>query len=154
MINWIFDLDHTLYQQEYSRFNYKNLQYSPEINYKLNSLEGKKILFTNGNLYHTLKCIKSMKMERIFHKISCRELTGFKPDINSYIKLYHLTGINLNETCIFFEDTIENLVQSKRFKWVTVLIGNYDDTIKDRYEQIDYVFRNINLALDYFLGIK
>ena len=42
MINWIFDLDHTLYQQEYSRFSYRNLKYSPEINHKLNSLPGKK----------------------------------------------------------------------------------------------------------------
>ena len=95
-----------------------------------------------------------MKMEKIFHKISCRELSGFKPEINSYIKLYHLTGMDLNDTCIFFEDTIENLVQSKRFQWVTVLIGDYNENIKERYKQIDYVFPNVNIALDYFLGIK
>tara|TARA_B110000261_G_C13034452_1_gene337659 strand:+ start:105 stop:569 length:465 start_codon:yes stop_codon:yes gene_type:complete len=151
MPNWIFDLDYTLYQQNNNRFNYNRLFYSKELNNKLKTLSGRKILFTNGNLMHTLKCIKIMKLERIFHKVLCRELTGFKPDVNSYIKLYHYANVGVNEKCIFFEDTIDNLVEAKRFNWTTVLIGNFHNNIKEKYKEIDYVFENINLALDFFL---
>ena len=151
MINWIFDLDYTLYQQPNSKFSYDKLKYSPTLNMKINGLVGKKILFTNGNLFHTLKCVKIMKLERLFNKVLCRELTGFKPDFNSYIKLYHLANIGINEQCIFFEDTIDNLIEAKRFNWITVLIGDYDNNIKKRYPQIDFIFTNIHFALDYFL---
>ena len=91
-------------------------------------------------------------MEKIFNKILCRELTGFKPDINSYIKLYHLANVPLNEDCIFFEDTIDNLVQAKRFHWTTVLIGDFPEEVKNRYEEIDYLFPTILHALNYFLS--
>ena len=154
MPNWIFDLDYTLYQQQCSRFNYNELSHCIDMNNKIKKLQGKKILFTNGNLLHTLRCIKLMKLEGIFHKVLCREITGFKPDITSYIKLYHQANISIKEPCIFFEDTIENLIQSKRFNWTTVLIGNYKEDIKQRHPQIDYIFADINLALDFFLDVK
>tara|TARA_Y200000002_G_C22396515_1_gene543766 strand:- start:92 stop:547 length:456 start_codon:yes stop_codon:yes gene_type:complete len=150
MPTWIFDLDYTLYQQKNNNFSYDRLYYSKELNRALKNLDGKKVLFTNGNLFHTLKCVKIMRLEKIFNKVLCRELTGFKPDINSYIKLYHLANVPLNEKCIFFEDTIDNLVQAKRFNWTTVLIGNFQNNIRERYSEIDYVFPNIIQALNYF----
>ena len=51
-----------------------------------------------------------MKLENVFHKISCRELTGFKPNINSYMRLFKIANLNFNEKTYFFEDTIENLL--------------------------------------------
>ena len=151
MVNWIFDLDNTLYQQPYNKFNYNKLFHSRILNTKLKALQGKKIMFTNGNLFHSLRCIKIMNLEGIFHKVLCRELTGFKPEVNSYIKLYHYANIGIDEPCIFFEDTVENLVEAKRFKWKTVLIGDFNKDILDRYPQIDFLFPNINTALDFFL---
>ena len=150
MVNWIFDLDYTLYQQPNVKFSYDKLKYSPALNMKIKGLSGKKILFTNGNLFHTLKCVKIMKLEGLFNKVLCRELTGFKPNVNSYIKLYHYANINIDDTCYFFEDTIENLVEAKRFNWITILIGNYTEDIKIMYPQIDFIFPNIQVALDYF----
>ena len=149
MVNWIFDLDYTLYQQSNTKFSYDKLKYSPTLNRKIKGLSGKKILFTNGNLFHTLKCVKIMKLQGLFNKVLCRELTGFKPNVNSYIKLYHYANINIDDKCYFFEDTIENLVEAKRFNWITILIGNYTEDIKIRYPQIDLIFPNIQVALDY-----
>ena len=60
------------------------------------------------------------------------------------------SNINIDDTCYFFEDTIENLVEAKRFNWITILIGNYTEDIKIRYPQIDFIFPNIQVALDYF----
>ena len=35
MVNWIFDLDNTLYQQPYNKFNYNKLFHSRILNTKL-----------------------------------------------------------------------------------------------------------------------
>ena len=64
-----------------------------------------------------------MKLENVFHKISCRELTGFKPNINSYMRLFKIANLNFNEKTYFFEDTIENLLIAKNLGWITILIS-------------------------------
>ena len=154
--NWIYDLDFTLYQlNPEEKFDYSLLNYNPLLNNNLKSLNGKKILFTNGNLLHTLSCIRKMKLENIFHKISCRELTGFKPNINSYMRLFKLANINFNETTYFFEDTIENLLIAKNLGWITILISpnrNIRRNIKNNFPKIDYVFNDIIEATNFFLN--
>ena len=56
MVNWIFDLDYTLYQQPNTKFSYDKLKYSPTLNMKIKGLSGKKILFTNGNFSYFKMC--------------------------------------------------------------------------------------------------
>lgn len=156
--NWIYDLDYTLYQfDKSSKFDYNNLTHNPKLNRNLVSLKGKKILFTNGNLLHTLTCIKKMNLEGIFHKVSCRELSGFKPDINSYLRLNKIANLNFQDTNIFFEDTIENLIMAKNIGWITVFISpnfNIRNNVKRNFKKIDYVFSNIIEATDYFLNLQ
>lgn len=154
-VNWIFDLDNTLYdfiETNYERFNYNNLVYDNEKNNKLKKLKGKKIIFSNGNLLHVMACIRKMKLEKIFHKVSCRELHGLKPHYFSYISLYRIANIQKEDKCFFFDDLIENLVAAKNFGWFTILINpnlNKKDYINNK--NIDFYFPNINEALDYFL---
>ena len=53
--NWIYDLDFTLYQINSEQdFDYNLLNYNPNLNNNIKSLKGKKVLFTNGNLLHTM----------------------------------------------------------------------------------------------------
>ena len=151
MTNWIFDLDYTLYDMKKNSFDYKLLSQNSELNKKIMNLPGRKILYTNGNLNHTLQCMKCMKMEKIFHKICCREVTGFKPYLNSYVKLYHEAKIGLNDKCYFFEDTPVNLVQAKKFNWITILISRDNPKfLKIKYPEIDYIFPDIIEAINYF----
>ena len=72
-INWIFDLDYTLYQlhPQARQFDYNYLQYDPELKKKIQLLPGRKLLFTNANVWHTLKCVKMMRIEKTFHKVCC-----------------------------------------------------------------------------------
>ena len=93
--NWIFDLDFTLYQIDKPRieFTYDDLNYNPRLISNLQKIDGKRILFTNANLMHTLACIRILKLEKVFHKVSCRELSGLKPYVNSYLHLYKLCNI-------------------------------------------------------------
>lgn len=155
-INWVYDLDFTLYQMEKNqKFNYENLNYNPKLNNNLKSLKGKKVLFTNGNLLHTLTCIRKMKLEGIFHKVSCRELTGFKPEISSYMRLFKIANIKMEEKTIFFEDTVDNLLMAKNLGWITVFISpniNIRINVKRKFKNIDYVFSNIIEATNYFLN--
>lgn len=152
--NWIFDLDFTLYQidKPKNEFTYSDLNYNPRLISNLQKINGRRILFTNANLMHTLACIRILKLEKIFHKVSCRELHGLKPHFFSYISLYRIANIQKEDKCFFFDDLIENLVAAKNFGWFTILINptlNEKDYINN--QNIDFYFPNINEALDYFL---
>ena len=156
--NWIFDLDNTLYEYMYNtntlkKFDYNNLKYEPNKIQKLKQLKGKRIIFSNGNLLHVMACIRKMKLERVFHKVSCRELHGLKPHHFSYLSLYKIANMNKDDRCIFFDDLIENLVGAKNLGWITVLI-NPNTKEKDylHNNNIDFYFPNINEALDFFLS--
>ena len=157
MINWIFDLDYTLYQYSLSpqeKFNYDKLEYDPQLKLKIKMLPGKKLMFTNANVWHTLKCVKHMKIERAFHKVICRELSGFKPDPSSFVNFIHFTKINQNQISFFFEDTIPNLIMAKQLLgWRTVYIGNHPEDLKyaqNNPQIINFIFPNITEALYYF----
>ena len=75
----------------------------------------------------------------------------FKPYLNSYVKLYHEAKIGLNDKCYFFEDTPINLVQAKKFNWITILISRDNPKfLKIKYPEIDYIFPDIIEAINYF----
>lgn len=156
--NWVYDLDFTLYQfNSHKDFDYNLLNYNPNLNNNIKSLKGKKVLFTNGNLLHTMACIRKMKLENVFHKISCRELTGFKPDINSYLRLFKIANLNFNEKTYFFEDTIENLLIAKNLGWITIFISpnrNVRRNVKNTFPKIDFVFSDVMEATNHFLQLQ
>ena len=109
MIYWIYDLDFTLYGYDGNPdidFKYHKILEFPNLKQKIKPLPGKKILFTNGNLLHTLACVKQLSLERVFHKVSCRELHGLKPDPKSYHILNKICKITPRDTCYSFEDTL------------------------------------------------
>ena len=56
----------------------------------------------------------TQSLKKVFHKVLCRELTGFKPSVNSYIKAYHFSGMKQEEKTFFFEDTVVNLEMAKK----------------------------------------
>ena len=150
MINWIFDLDLTLYELN-GPFSYANMRIPKNLRQQLLQLQGRRVMFTNGNLYHSLQCIKLFNLSRVFHKVLCRELTDLKPAINSYIKAYHYAKMNTKDKCIFFEDTLVNLVMAKNFNWITVLIKKNPSQYEKSSKKVDYYFDNINDALNFFL---
>ena len=150
MINWVFDLDLTLYELNGPFFSYQNMIKTPNLRENLKRLRGRKILFTNGNLAHSVRSIHHLNLTRVFHKILCRELTGLKPAVNSYIKAYHFTGMKQDEKTIFFEDTVVNLEMAKKFNWITVLIKRDPSQYELNNKRVDYHFTNITDALKYF----
>ena len=149
MIYWIFDLDYTLYDipKEYP-FNYSLINQNMSLRNLLSNLPHNKIIFTNGTKGHAIHTCEIIGILDQFYysNIYGRNETGFKPSIESYLKIIDYNNIKRNDKVIFFEDTIENLVVAKeKFHWITVLIGPH---IKSPY--VDFSFPNINQALSFF----
>ena len=71
-----------------------------------------------------------------------------------HLNLYKICNIKRSDSNIFFEDTIENLIQAKKFGWTTVLIS--DNLLElqeaESIDEIDFSFPNIISALIYFNG--
>ena len=150
MINWVFDLDLTLYELNGNTFSYQNIIKPPNLRELITNLPGRKVLFTNGNLQHSVVCINLLNLKKVFHKVLCRELTGFKPSINSYIKTYHFTGMKQEEKTFFFEDTVVNLEMAKKFNWITILIKKNPTNYEKNCKRVDFIFPDIITALNHF----
>ena len=149
MLYWIFDLDYTLYDipKEYP-FNYSLINKNMALKNLLKNLPHNKIIFTNGTKGHAIHTCEIIGILDQFYysNIYGRNETGFKPSIESYLKIIDYNNIKQTDKVIFFEDTIENLVAAKEnFNWITVLIGEY---INSPY--VDFSFSNINQALSFF----
>jgi putative hydrolase of the HAD superfamily len=150
MLYWIFDLDNTLYQLPNNiNFSYSYLSKDSQLQYLLNNLPLKKIIFTNGTYNHAIECFKKMRIEGFnSNNITARDtINDLKPNYDAYDKFIQLNNINSDDKCIFFDDLPENLINSKKFNWITVLI-NPNSHI---HEDIDFWFPNIYIALNYFL---
>lgn len=150
MLYWIFDLDLTLYQLPYGEnFSYKKLNNDGQLKYLLRKLPSYRIMFTNGTTFHADTCIKHMNLRKCFHNVIARDsIQDLKPNISAYQKFKALNNISPEDKCVFFEDSVENLIVAKDQGWITVLISpNIGNKI---HESIDFYFPNIVIALNFF----
>ena len=58
-----------------------------------------------------------------------------------------LSGIYKKDKCVFFEDSLTNLLNAKKLGWITVLISPK----KIDLIYVDFCFENIHKALMFFL---
>jgi FMN phosphatase YigB (HAD superfamily) len=152
MIHLVFDLDFTLYQTPvYGEFDYSMLEEKQDLSILLESLPFNKIIFTNGTFGHAIKCLELMNLRHHFpdNKIVARDtMNDFKPSRESFMKCIEAQNIKENDKVFFFEDTVENLVESKSFGWITFFIGPVDLSY---FKTIDKSYKNIEEALKMIL---
>ena len=149
MLYWIFDLDNTLYQlPDNINFSYNLLNEDTQLNYLLNNLPLKKMIFTNGTFGHAKQCLYKMKLYNFNNIIARDTINDLKPNYSAYYKFINNNNITINDKCIFFDDLPENLIASKKFNWITVLISKNTEVHQD----IDFYFPNIYIALNFFLS--
>ena len=122
-MNWVFDLDNTIYNTD--NVNYSNISIDNYLRCLLNNLEGNKYIFTNATLGHAQMVLKRLGILEIFDNIIDRnEMKTLKPHRQAFNYFIENTNLNRNRKTVFFEDTIDNLITSKRdFGWITVLIS-------------------------------
>lgn len=149
MLYWIFDLDLTLYELPNNvDFSYKYLSKDKYLHYLLSKLPNKKLIFTNGTYNHAITSLKKLDILDLFHNIEARDtLMSLKPYHKCYMNFIIKNKINLKDKCVFFDDLPENLINSKKLNWITVLINKK----KYVHQEIDFWFPNIYIALNYFI---
>lgn len=170
MIYWIFDMDDTLYQRNGKEFSYDMLKRDNELIYLLKKLEGRKILLTNGTHQHTNIVLEKMDLTSVFDLILDRNILGArKPNPDVYFKINKWCSLNTNDTCIYFEDILQNLIVATRaYGWISVYINPdeqpatnipisftieiYDGKRKPSGAIINYSFKNIKSALRHFIN--
>ena len=144
MINWVFDLDNTIYNTD--NVNYRHIKKDNYLKCLLNNLQGKKYVFTNAGKSHAVMVLKRLGIIDIFTYILGRfEMRDLKPNMTAYHKFIQLSGMNTNNTTVFFEDTLINLRESKKLGWKTVFIGKNAGRTS-----VDYIFKDIHTALEHF----
>ena len=86
MLYWIFDLDYTLYDLPTNiKFEYELLNNDHQLNYLLQNLPSKKLLFTNGTFGHGIVSLKKMNIINNFEKIIARDtINDLKPNYSSF----------------------------------------------------------------------
>ena len=151
MLYWIFDIDNTLYQIDKNMFRYELLSKDKKLKDKIKSLPSKKLIFTNATMFHAYICLQRIDILNCFNGIVHREnIKDLKPNLSAYKKMMLLNSISLKDRCIFFDDSLINLISAKQFGWITVYIN--PNIIN--HQSIDYSFSNIHIALDYFIKLS
>lgn len=156
MLYWIFDLDNTLYQiPENQDFNYNHVKFDIHLLNILKTLPGRKILFTNGTHDHSKFVLTKMGLQTSFHLIVNRTIMGtIKPDPNAFVKLINWAGITSTDNCLFFEDSIYNIMVAKQFGWKTIYVGPHHHVIKTNSNvNPEFAFPDIKYALTYLTQI-
>ena len=67
--------------------------------------------------------------------------------MESFDRIIQKVGIKPQDKVVFFEDTVENLITSKGYNWITVLISPRKNLLRE----VDFFFPNCNVALNFFL---
>ena len=158
MYYFIFDLDETLYQTDQTDPNNKLKNNIIKVsNIEKVSKLGKIILFSNGNYNHCEKILEELKIKKYFSVIICYDTFKiYKPNPLVYNKLVTNCGFNSElDTIFFFDDLPINLLSAYQYNWNTILINknyeNQNQTKKFKEVYINYIFKNINLALEYLI---
>ena len=158
-------MDGTLYDYN-EGFSYNMLKQDNELLSLIKKLKGRKILFTNACHQHTNLVLYKLGLVSAFDLIVDRDLLGIKkPHLPAFFKIIKWCSITPNDTCYFFEDTLQNLVVSHALGWQTIFINPGQFNSHNKYVDysvkkngvrvkkravINYTFKNIKLALKHF----
>ena len=165
MINYIFDLDDTIYIHEHSKFfsgsiHYGLIQEKPLLKYYLNLCKGPKYIYTNATYSHADTVLKKMNLSDGFEKIYSRDtMKLMKPHLESAISvqkdiLYHNNlnklsnklSNNQRDQYIFFDDLLSNLEMAKKLGWKTIWIHR-NCYINPKHRFVDHAFPSLIEAL-------
>ena len=159
MIYYLFDLDDTIVIHSLNR-NDDMYDLKPDLCLQnlLNDLNLNSYIFTNGTYSHAQLILNNMNLTN-FKKIYARDTIPYmKPNIKSFEFvqkniLYQDYNTDVNNTFVFFEDTLENLRMAKNLGWITIWIHPQFNR-GQMYSFVDYSFPNIYDALYKIMYLK
>ena len=145
------DPDHFL--AEVHRLDYSIVGPNKELNIELKKLEGRKIIYTNANMQHTIDVLERIELSNFFDDIYDIKMANYipKPEIAPYEQLIKQFNIDAKNAAMF-DDIAKNLVPAKKVGFTSVWIDagyeNFSDDIKASKSYLDHETTNITKFIE------
>jgi len=130
--------------------DYSVLSPDPELAELIESLPGRKIIFTNGGGGHAERALERLGLGSLFDAIVDIERCGLapKPQEAAYAALIGACGIDPSKT-LLIEDTLRNLEPAHALGFATALVGPVHPEPRPAY--VDYWARDVKELLRAFV---
>ena len=147
------DVDPDFFLTEVHKLDYSIVYSNSKLNKQLKELKGKKIIYTNANMQHTLDILDRIKLSNFFDEIFDIKMANYipKPKIEPYQQIIEKYDIN-PDTSVMFDDIAKNLVPAKKVGftsvWVDAGYENFSDDIKASKKYVDYKTTDLQFFLE------
>ena len=138
---------------EVHKLDYSIVNSNKDLNNELNKLSGKKIIYTNANMQHTLDVLERIELSNFFDEIFDIKMANYvpKPEITPYEEIIKKYDLNPNSSAMF-DDIAKNLVPAKKVGFTSIWIDagyeNFSDDIKSSKKFLDYSTTDLHLFLE------
>ena len=146
-------VDPEYFLKEVHKLDYSIVDSNKKLNEELKKLKGRKIIYTNANLQHTLDVLDRIELSDFFDYIFDIKMANYipKPDLQPYEQI--IKDCNLNpSTSAMFDDIAKNLVTAKKVGftsiWIDVGYENFSDDIKASKEYLDFKTKDLSVFLE------
>ena len=130
--------------------DFSKIKKSEKLRQSINRLQGKKILYTNGDMKYAKKVLKAIGIDKSIPNIFDIKKANFipKPELISYKKMIKEFEID-PEKAVFFEDIEKNLEPAYKLGITTVHIDiEHDDKSNEKLKSfINFKFKYIESAI-------
>ena len=146
-------VDPDYFLSEVHKLDYSIVTSNKELNAQLNKLYGKKIIYTNANMQHTLDVLERIELANFFDEIFDIKMADYipKPEITPYEQIIKKYNLKPN-SCAMFDDIAKNLVPAKKVGFTSIWIDagyeNFSDDIKSSKKFLDYTTTDLHLFLE------
>ena len=135
--------------------DFSKIKRSEKLRQSINRLQGKKILYTNGDMKYAKKVLKAIGIDKSIPNIFDIKKANFipKPELISYKKMIKEFEID-PEKAVFFEDIEKNLEPAYKLGITTVHIDiEHDDKSNEKLKSfINFKFKYIESAITEILN--
>jgi len=151
MDNYGIDPDYFL--EEVHKLDYSIVSSNEKLNTELKKLKGKKIIYTNSNMQHTLNVLERIKLSNFFDEIFDIKMANYipKPEITPYEQIIRNFDLNPS-TSAMFDDIAKNLVPAKNVGFTSIWIDagyeNFSDDIKSSKKYLDFETNDLSIFLE------
>ena len=146
-------VDPEYFLKEVHKLDYSIVDSNKKLNEELKKLKGRKIIYTNANLQHTLDVLDRIELSNFFDYIFDIKMANYipKPELQPYEQI--IKDFNLNpSTSAMFDDIAKNLVPAKKVGftsiWIDVGYENFSDDIKASKEYLDFKTKDLSVFLE------
>ena len=146
-------VDPDYFLSEVHKLDYSIVTSNIELNDQLNKLNGKKIIYTNANMQHTLDVLERIELANFFDEIFDIKMADYipKPEITPYEQIIKKYNLKPN-SCAMFDDIAKNLVPAKKVGFTSIWIDagyeNFSDDIQSSKKFLDYSTTDLHLFLE------